>query len=410
MKQTLKLKAAILALVGAMIFALSAQAAPKKAKAPAPSPSPSAKSSLTDPTFFEYSPYPGFEYNTYGYGMEGGWVGKNEDLVKADLGFERPEDADKPTAPIAPHKTAPIGEFTVEWKGWTKPEQLRIIIGATITWWVQEGIQDLYNPALDDYYVPMIVKVYDASRHYICEWAPIPDSITEQKSHPLGYPVQEPWTPSAQNLKEINAAVKRASSKLVYFVLYPDPTTAFYYKYCPAWTRWGFSLWSLRKDEVPSYAEAVRNSESVVAALKEKKKYIHNLNSAHSNFKSVITEDFVTKVWEDKTCEYIVDDTDFLMPLLPTRAIEAGEYDFIDNREKGDKEVVLKEIEYTFQTVPSELRRTGKKQFDTDFPDHIVLDVNYLRERLKLLKSRGETPWDPFYQQFFDKYLAAVGK
>jgi len=342
--------------------------------------------------------------------MEGGWVGKNEDLVKADLGFERPEDADKPTAPIAPHKTAPIGEFTVEWKGWTKPEQLRIIIGATITWWVQEGIQDLYNPALDDYYVPMIVKVYDASRHYICEWAPIPDSITEQKSHPLGYPVQEPWTPSAQNLKEINAAVKRASSKLVYFVLYPDPTTAFYYKYCPAWTRWGFSLWSLRKDEVPSYAEAVRNSESVVAALKEKKKYIHNLNSAHSNFKSVITEDFVTKVWEDKTCEYIVDDTDFLMPLLPTRAIEAGEYDFIDNREKGDKEVVLKEIEYTFQTVPSELRRTGKKQFDTDFPDHIVLDVNYLRERLKLLKSRGETPWDPFYQQFFDKYLAAVGK
>ena len=72
MKQTLKLKAAILALVGIMIFALSAQAAPKKAKAPAPSPSPSAKSSPVDPTFFEYSPYPGFEYNTYGCGMENG--------------------------------------------------------------------------------------------------------------------------------------------------------------------------------------------------------------------------------------------------------------------------------------------------------------------------------------------------
>ena len=108
MKQTLKLKAAILALVGTMIFALSAQAAPKKAKAPTPSLSPS---SPADEAFFEYSPYPGFEYNTYGYGMEGGWVGKNEDHVKADLG-EEPGQENKTDWIL--HKTAPIGEFTVE--------------------------------------------------------------------------------------------------------------------------------------------------------------------------------------------------------------------------------------------------------------------------------------------------------
>ena len=216
MKQTLKLKAAILALVGTMIFALSTQAAPKKAKAPAPSPSPSAKSSPADPTFFEYSPYPGFEYNTYGYGMEGGWIGKNEDLVKADLGEEPIQG--NPFASLRPHKTAPIGEFTVEWKDWTKPEQLRIILGATVTWWVQKGIQSMYNPNLDDYYMPMIVKIYDASRHYICQWTPIPDPIENRKFHSLGYPVQEPWTPSVQNLKEIDAAVRRSSSRLVYFV------------------------------------------------------------------------------------------------------------------------------------------------------------------------------------------------
>ena len=406
MKQTLKLKAAILALVGTMIFALSAQAAPKKAKAPAPSPSPSAKSSPVDPTFFEYSPYPGFEYNTYGYGMEGGWVGKNEDLVKADLGEEPIKG--NPFASLRPHKTAPIGEFTVEWKGWTKPEQLRIILGATVTWWVREGIQNMYNPALDDYYMPMIVKVYDASRHYICQWAPIPDPM-EQKVHPLGYLVQEPWTPSVQNLKEINAAVKRASSKLVHFVLFSDPTTAFYYQYCPSWTHWGFSLWSLRKDEVPSYAEAVRNSKSVVVELQDKKKRIDMLTSALVNFREVTAEDFVSKAL-DNYYNLIEDYVSFLIPLMPARAIEAGEYEFVNNRDKGNKTVMANEEEYTFQSVPSELHRTGKKQFDTDFPDHIVLDVNYLRERLRLMKSRGETPWDPYMQSVFDKYLAAVGK
>ena len=404
MKQTLKLKAAILALVGAMIFVLGAQAAPKKAKAPTPSPSPS---SPADEAFFEYSPYPGFEYNTYGYGMEGGWIGKNEDLVKADLG-EEPGQENKTDWRL--HKTAPIGEFTVEWKGWTKPEQLRLILGATVTWWVQEGIQDLMDPTLDDYYIPMIVKVYDSARHYICQWQEIPNDWDSSKRHPLGYPEQEPWTPSAQNLKEINAAVKRASSKLVYFVLFPDPRFAGFYVNCPSWTRWGFSLWSLRKDETPSYAEAVRNSENVVATLKEKRKYIYDLNFAYANFRSIIMEDFVTKVWEDETCEYIIDNSDILMPLLPTRAIEAGEYSFINNAEKGKRKVTLKGDDWTFQSVPSELHRTGKKQFDTDFPDHIVLDVNYLRERLKLLKSRGEKPWDSFYQQFFDKYLAVVGK
>lgn len=406
MKQTLKLKAAILALVGTMIFALSTQAAPKKAKAPAPSPSPSAKSSPADPTFFEYSPYPGFEYNTYGYGMEGGWIGKNEDLVKADLGFERPEDANKPIAPIAPHKTAPIGEFTVEWKDWTKPEELRIILGATMTWWVRVGIQDLYNPALDDFYVPMIVKIYDASRHYICQWAPIPDSITEQKFHPLGYPVQEPWTPSVQNLKEINAAVKRASSKLVYFVLLSDPTTAYYYEYCPSWTRWGFSLWSLRKDESPSYAEAVRNSKSIVTELQNKMKRIDMLTSVHSNFREIIAEDFVSKAL-DNHYNLIEDNTDFLMSLLPTRAIEAGEYEFVNNGEKGEKKIIVDGEEYKFQAVPSELIRKGKKQFDIDFPDHIVLDVSYFRERLRLMKSRGEIL---SMQSVFDEYLAVVGK
>lgn len=407
MKQTLKLKAAILALVGTMIFVLSAQAAPKKAKAPAPSPSPSAKSSPVDPTFFEYSPYPGFEYNTYGYGMEGGWVGKNEDLVKADLGEEPIQG--NPFASLRPHKTAPIGEFTVEWKDWTKPEQLRIILGATITWWVREGIQDLYNPAMDDYYVPMVVKVYDASRRYICQWTPIPDPMTERKVHPLGYPVQEPWAPSVQDLKEINAAVKRASPKLVHFVLFSDPTTAFYYKHCPSWTRWGFSLWSLRKDEVPSYAEALSNSGSVAAELQDRMKRIGALTSAHSNFKDVIAEDFVSKVL-DNHYNMIEDDMALLMPLLPARAIEAGEYDFVNNREKGERKVFVDGDEYNFQAVPSELIRKSKKQFDTDFPDHIVLDVNYLRERLKVLKSRGETPWDSYMQSVFDKYLAAVGK
>ena len=404
MKQTLKLKAAILALVGAMIFVLGAQAAPKKAKAPTPSLSPS---SPADEAFFEYSPYPGFEYNTYGYGMEGGWVGKNEDLVKADLG-EEPGQENKSDWRL--HKTAPVGEFTVEWKGWAKPEQLRVILGATVTWWVQEGIQDLMDPTLDDYYVPMIVKVYDSAQHYIGQWQAIPNDWDSSKRHPLGYPEQEPWSPSAQNLKDINAAVKRASSKLVYFVLFPDPRVAGFYVNCPSWTRWGFSLWSLRKDETPSYAEAVRNSENVVATLKEKRKYIYDLNFAYANFRSIIMEDFVTKVWEDETCEYIIDNSDILMPLLPTRAIEAGEYSFINNAEKGKRKVTLKGDDWTFQSVPSELHRTGKKQFDTDFPDHIVLDVNYLRERLKLLKSRGEKPWDSFYQQFFDKYLAVVEK
>ena len=406
MKQTLKLKAAILALVGAMIFVLGAQAAPKKAKAPAPSPSPS---SPADPTFFEYSPYPGFEYNTYGYGMEGGWIGKNEDLVKADLGEEPIKG--NPFASLRPHKTAPIGEFTVEWKGWTKPEQLRIILGATVTWWVQEGIHQLMDPAHDDYYVPMIVKVYDSARHYICQWEAIPADWDSSNRHPLGYPAQGPWVPSAQNLKEINAAVKRASSKLVYFVLSPEPMFAGYYKYCPSWTRWGFSLWSLRKDEVPSYAEAVRNSESVAAALKEKKNRIYDLLFARANFSDFVMEDFVKKVDSPIiTYNRLADDSSFLMQLLPTRAIEAGEYSFVNNAEKGKRKTVLEDSECTFQAVPSELIRKGKKQFDTDFPDHIVLDVNYLRERLKLLKSRGETPWDPFYQQFFDKYLAAVGK
>ena len=405
MKQTLKLKAAILALVGAMIFVLGAQAAPKKAKAPTPSLSPS---SPADEAFFEYSPYPGFEYNTYGYGMEGGWVGKNEDLVKADLG-EEPGQENKSDWRL--HKTAPVGEFTVEWKGWAKPEQLRIILGATVTWWVQEGIQDLMDPTLDDYYVPMIVKVYDSARHYICQWQEIPTDWDSDKRRPLGYPAQEPWAPSAQNLKEINTAVKRASSKLVYFVLFPDPRFAGYYVHCPSWTRWGFSLWSLRKDEVPSYAEAVRNSESVAAALKEKKNRIYDLLFARANFSDFVMEDFVKKVDSPIiTYNRLADDSSFLMQLLPTRAIEAGEYSFVNNVEKGKRKTVLEDSECTFQAVPSELIRKGKKQFDTDFPDHIVLDVNYLRERLKLLKSRGETPWDPFYQQFFDKYLAAVGK
>lgn len=407
MKQTLKLKAAILALVGTMIFALSTQAAPKKAKAPAPSPSPSAKSSPADPTFFEYSPYPGFEYNTYGYGMEGGWIGKNEDLVKADLGEEPIQG--NPFASLRPHKTAPIGEFTVEWKDWTKPEQLRIILGATVTWWVQEGIHQLMDPAHDDYYVPMIVKVYDSARHYICQWEAIPADWDSSNRHPLGYPAQGPWVPSAQNLKEINAAVKRVSSKLVYFVLSPEPMFAGYYKYCPSWTRWGFSLWSLQRDEVPSYAEAVRNSDSVVAVLKEKKEYIWRLDIAHSNFENFIAEDFITKT-AAVNVNALADDGDFLMPLLPTRAIEAGEYEFVNNAEKGKRRVILDEEECTFQAVPSELIRKGKKQFNTDFPDHIVLDVNYLRERLRLMKSRGETPWDPYMQSVFDKYLAAVGK
>jgi len=386
-------------MVGILVLAGAAFAVPQKIQLPTEVARPA------DPTFFEYSPYPGFEYNTYGYGMEGGWVGKNEDLVKADLG-EEPGQENKTDWRL--HKTAPIGEFTVEWKGWTKPEQLRLILGATVTWWVQEGIQDLMDPTLDDYYVPMLVKIYDSARHYICQWQEIPNDWDSNKRHPLGYPEQEPWTPSAQNLKDINAAVKRASSKLVYFVLFPDPRFAGFYANCPSWTRWGFSLWSLRKDEVPSYAEAVRNSENVVATLKEKRKYIYDLNFVYANFRSIIMEDFVTKVWEDETCEYILDNSDILMPLLPTRAIEAGEYSFINNAEKGKRKVTLKGDDWTFQSVPSELHRTGKKQFDTDFPDHIVLDVNYLRERLKLLKSRGKKPWDPFYQQFFDKYLAAV--
>ena len=391
--------AAAAMMVGILVLVGNAFAAPQKVQLPTEVARPA------DPTFFEYSPYPGFEYNTYGYGMEGGWIGKNEDLVKADLG-EEPGQENKTDWRL--HKTAPIGEFTVEWKGWTKPEQLRLILGATVTWWVQEGIQNLMDSTLDDYYVPMIVKVYDSARHYICQWQEIPNDWDSSKRHPLGYPEQEPWTPSAQNLKDINAAVKRASSKLVYFVLFPDPRFAGYYANCPSWTRWGFSLWSLRKDETPSYAEAVRNSENVVATLKEKRKYIYDLNFAYANFRSIIMEDFVTKVWEDETCEYILDNSDILMPLLPTRAIEAGEYSFINNAEKGKRKVTLKGDDWTFQSVPSELHRMGKKQFDTDFPDHIVLDVNYLRERLKVLKSRGETPWEPFYQQFFDKYLAAV--
>lgn len=386
-------------MVGILVLAGGAFAAPQKVQLPTEVARPA------DPTFFEYSPYPGFEYNTYGYGMEGGWVGKNEDLVKADLGTE-PGQENKTDWIL--HKTAPIGEFTVEWKGWTKPEQLRLILGATITWWVQEGIQNLMDPTLDDYYVPMIVKVYDSARHYICQWQEIPTDWDSSKRHPLGYPAQEPWTPSVQNLKEINAAVKRASSKLVYFVLFPDPRFAGYYAYCPSWTRWGFSLWSLRKDEVPSYAEAVRNSENVVATLKEKKNHVYDLVFARANFSNFVMEDFVKKVDSPIiTYNRLADDSSFLIQLLPVRAIETGEYSFMNNAEKGERKTILEDSECTFQAVPSELRRTGKKQFDTDFPDHIVLDVHYLRERLRLLKSRGETPWEPFYQQFFDKYLAA---
>ena len=133
------------------------------------------------------------------------------------------------------------------------------------------------------------------------------------------------------------------------------------------------------------------------------------LTSAHINFREVIAEDFVSKVFNNHY-NLIEDDTDFLMPLLPARAIEAGEYEFVNNREKGERKIIVDGEEYKFQAVPSELVRKGKKQFDTDFPDHIVLDVNYLRERLRLMKSRGETPWDSYMQSIFDKYLAAVGK
>ena len=153
----------------------------------------------------------------------------------------------------------------------------------------------------------------------------------------------------------------------------------------------------------------MRNSDSVVAVLKEKKEYIWRLDIAHSNFENFIAEDFITKT-AAVNVNALADDGDFLMPLLPTRAIEAGEYEFVNNAEKGKRRVILDEEECTFQAVPSELIRKGKKQFNTDFPDHIVLDVNYLRERLRLMKSRGETPWDPYMQSVFDKYLAAVGK
>ena len=143
--------------------------------------------------------------------------------------------------------------------------------------------------------------------------------------------------------------------------------------------------------------------------LQDKTRRIDMLTSAHINFREVIAEDFVSKVFNNHY-NLIEDDTDFLMPLLPARAIEAGEYEFVNNREKGERKIIVDGEEYKFQAVPSELVRKGKKQFDTDFPDHIVLDVNYLRERLRLMKSRGETPWDSYMQSIFDKYLAAVGK
>lgn len=356
-----------------------------------------AKGDITDDAdFFRDNPYLGYELHTYGFEYVTGWKGTAQDIFDSIL---REEPSKNPETPwVKDYLVRPIFEMPVEWRPeWEKPDCLRLIFGTerSIFLWLlhDKGDDQSYWK-----YIDMRVRILDKDKKFVTEvpmrqgftFGDLAPKLWEVGGHwdlpeyrgetaasgKFGFPKDALLTLDVKNIEDIRQALKRQGTKQLFFSISLDPETAGRYKNgYPEWLPWGFALWTLKGERVPTYAEARKGMPEVVRHLKD----IHD----RARVVEAVAVDLVAECFVNERFEFWPAPWLSLYAMLPVDALMHGEY----RHQKHEMEAVPNSPHGRIRRHGVITRIPGKKKYNTDFPDKIVLDYRYYLSQEKLKKK-----------------------
>ena len=349
-----------------------------------------------DADFFKYNPYLGYELHTYGFTYVTGWKGTAQDIFDSIL-KEYPYDP--VTFEKKPSLVRPIFDLPVEWRSeWEEADRLRLIFGAerSVYLWVLHlgGDDQGYEK-----YIEMQIQVLDQDKKKVTEilvrpnftfsgdplwekgedWVPPPPSSAAVEPGKFGFPDGALLTLTPENIADIKAALKRQGTNRLYFSVSANPNEAYLYQYgYPKWLPWGFSLWELKGNRVPTWDEARKGQLEVVQHLEDISRRVDRVYA--------VADDLSAELFVNEKQEFLASPWLELFEMIPVEALMHGEY----KHQPHQGEAVPDSDHGRIKEHGVITRIPGRKKYNTDFPDKIVLDYAYYLRQEKLRKESKE--------------------
>ena len=182
-----------------------------------------------------------------------------------------------------------------------------------------------------------------------------------------------------ENIADIKAALKRQGTNRLYFSVSANPNEAYLYQYgYPKWLPWGFSLWELKGDRVPTWNEARKGQLEVVQHLEDISRRVDRVYA--------VANDLSAELFVNEKQEFFASPWLELFEMIPVEALMHGEY----KHQPHQGEAVPNSDHGRIKKHGVITRIPGRKKYNTDFPDKIVLDYAYYLRQEKLRKESKE--------------------